>query len=450
MINNKKNYQYYIQTFGCQMNERDSLLLSGLLEEKGYLPAASLAEAGIIIVNTCCVRESAENKIIGFLGNLKKNKKDNPSSVIAVCGCMSQKEGTAEFLMKKAPHIDIIIGTFALGKLADYIDEIFHGSKKIIDIEENYDNPNKEDQLSAAIKQEVFYKAQVCIIYGCNNFCSYCIVPYVRGRERSRRPEIIIQEIEQLAANGCKEVQLLGQNVNSYGKDLLDQGNFAQLLAEITKIKGLERIRFMTSHPRDFSDQLLAVIAENSKICKHIHLPVQSGCDRILKDMNRGYDAAHYLRILEKIRQACPDVAITSDLIIGYPGESAEDFQETLDFIQECGLDAAYTFLYSQRSGTPAAKLPNQIPYEIKKERLQALMAIQNPISLAINQKYLHKTLSVLVEGESKHNKEYFSGRSEHNKVVVFPKENAQIGTIIPVKITGAKTWNLYGQIENY
>lgn len=439
--------KYHLETYGCQMNENDSHLIGLMLDEAGYAKAEGLSDADIVVVNTCCVRQSAENRIKGFIGHLSHHKKLRPHAILVVCGCLPQKPGAAQEMAKKARHLDIIIGTFALSRLPQYIEEIKNGAKGIIDVEERYDN-EALTLSQGGNKPAASFKAQVSIIYGCDNFCSYCIVPHVRGRERSRQPELILQEIQGLAANGCKEVQLLGQNVNSYGKDLTENWNFARLLQEICAIDGLSRIRYMTSHPRDFSSELLDTIAAHDKICKHFHLPVQSGCNKILKMMNRGYTAEEYLRLVEKIRSACPDAAITSDLIIGFPGENQEDFEETLAFLKTCRLDAAYTFLYSRRSGTPAAEMPGQVEEREKRRRLSALMEIQNPISLALNQRFIGCTLPVLVEGESKNNADYFSGRLEQNKIVVFPKGNAQPGDFVHVQLLEAQTWNLKGEIK--
>jgi len=444
--------KYFIQTYGCQMNESDSVLIGAMLSQQGFDKADNLDDADVIIVNTCCVRENAENRINGFIGNLIHYKRRKPNLVIAICGCMAQKENTAKTLSEKARHLDIIIGTFALSKLPMYITEIQNGTKKKnIDVEERYNEADVSLEAINPEELEVSYKSQVSIIYGCNNFCSYCIVPYVRGRERSRDPQTIINEIKLLVSKGCKEIQLLGQNVNSYGKTLLtetsDTWDFARLLEEICKIEGLERVRYMTSHPRDFSTRLLDVIAQNPKICKHFHLPVQSGCDRILKKMNRGYSTAEYLEKIHQIREKCPDAAITSDMIVGFPGETEEDFTQTLSFLEKCRLDAAYTFIYSRRSGTPAATMDNQVSEAEKRNRLQRLMDIQNPISLEWNERMVGKTYKVMVEGESKTNPDFFSGRTEQNKIVIFPKENTKPGDIVDIKISEAKTWNLIGNI---
>ncbi|MEG2212321.1 MAG: tRNA (N6-isopentenyl adenosine(37)-C2)-methylthiotransferase MiaB [Clostridiales bacterium] len=445
--------RYFIQTFGCQMNENDSALIASLLQNVGYRETNIIAEADIIVVNTCCVRQTAENRALGFIGSIKKLKEENPQLIIIVCGCMAQKDGTAEALSQKARHVGIIIGTFAAAKLPEYIEAYRASGHRIIDIAENYENENLSHMLApvaplATPIAKANHKAQVNIIYGCNNFCSYCIVPYVRGRERSRHAADIVAEVESLVQAGVREVQLLGQNVNSYGKDMTDGVGFGQLLQKLNRVEGLSRLRFMTSHPRDFTQPLVETIAGLDKVCHQFHLPIQSGCDRILDLMNRGYDTAYYRRLINNIRQILPDAVITSDLLVGFPGETEEDFQQTLDFIEECRLDAAYTFLYSRRSGTPAADMPNQITDEIKKQRLQKLMEIQNPISLAINQKMIGTNRLLLVDGVSKNNPNLLSGRDDGNKIVIFPgTAQNQSGDLLEVKITEAKTWNMYGEL---
>lgn len=438
--------KYFIRTFGCQMNDSDSVFMGQLLQKAGYQQAATLEEAEIIVINTCCVRQSAENKITGFIGNLKKPKREGQLRLIVVCGCMVQKEGSAEKFLKQADHIDILIGTFAMGKLLQYIEQALATGQKIVDIEEKYDDGDLAKEKSCYSGEgECPLTAQISIIYGCNNFCSYCIVPYVRGRERSKDPHQIIDEVRHLAAHGCKEIQLLGQNVNSYGYDLHNGWDFKRLLQELNDIEGLARIRYMTSHPKDFSLDLVDAIAHLPKVCRHFHLPLQSGCDKILSAMNRGYTTAYYRRLLSHIRNVFPDASVTSDLIIGFPGESDEDFAETLAFVGECAFDAAYTFLYSPRSGTPAAKITDQVPQDVKKARMQSLMDVQNPISLANNQKQVGKILPVLIEGKSKTNKDFLTGHSDTNKIVVI-RGQAPIGQISDIRITEAQTWNLFGE----
>ena len=440
--------KYFIETFGCQMNECDSLVLAGILEKNNWQKAGNIDEADLVLINTCCVRQSAENRILGHIGSLKRLKKQKPQMLIAVCGCLTQKEGAEELFRTKYPQVDLLLGTFSQGLIAEYAEQIILNKQRIFDTEECYDKNDLcrlNHSLPAGVQN---YKAQLSIIYGCNNFCSYCIVPYVRGRERSREPQLIIDEIKQLAQRGCVEIELLGQNVNSYGHDL-NGWNFAKLLREVTKIDGIERIRYMTSHPRDFTDELLEVITAEKKICKHFHLPVQSGCDRILQLMNRGYTAEKYLHILEKIRKSVPKCAITSDLIVGFPSESDDDFNSTLNFLQAARFDAAYTFIYSVRTGTPAAKMDGQVEEATKKARLNELMALQNPISLAVNQKFVGEKELVLIDGPSKNNPDFFCGRTDNNKIVNFAKSNYQAGQFAEMKICKAKTWSLLAEPLN-
>lgn len=441
--------KYYIEIFGCQMNNSDSALIAGTLQQAGHHEAENINDAQIIIVNTCCVRQSAENRILGFLGNLKHHKQ----AIIVACGCMVQKTGTVEKLSKSYSHIDIILGTFSLAKLPAYIEEYLARGKKIIDIEERYDLGDLSQvhaEIGDMVQSRDKYRAQISIIYGCDNFCSYCIVPYVRGRERSRAPRLVLNDVQQAVDNGAKEIQLLGQNVNSYGRDLSEGWDFAALLQEVNKIEGIERIRYMTSHPRDFNSRLLDIIAQSDKVCRHFHLPLQSGCDKILDLMNRGYKRADYLHLIEEIRGAFPFCSITTDLIVGFPGETEADFAETLDFMSQLRLDAAYTFIYSVRSGTPAAKMKGQVSAAEKKSRLQRLMNLQNPISLQHNQKLVGKTMPIMIEGTSKNNHNMLSGRSDCNKIVLCPMPKDEIlnpGNIVDMVITEAKTWTLYGEI---
>lgn len=439
--------RFFIHTFGCQMNENDSRLLAGLLRSAGHQPADALSAADLVVVNTCCVRENAENRALGFLGSLKHLQQEGSARVIAVVGCMAQKTGVAALLQNSYRHVGIVIGTFAASRLPRYVEEYLATGKRIIDVEERYDGGEltRGHELLPTIQDG--YRAQVNINYGCNNFCSYCIVPYVRGRERSRHADEIIAEISALAAAGVREIQLLGQNVNSYGKDLAGGVDFASLLAKVSGIEGIARIRYMTSHPRDFDCALAARIATLPKVCRHFHLPVQSGCDRLLGLMNRGYTTQYYRELLERLRGLFPEATVTTDLIVGFPGETEADFQQTLDFVATCRFDAAYTFLYSRRSGTPAAEMPGQVEEAVKKERLQRLMALQNPISLAQNEKLIDRTLTVMVEGISKHNSEMMSGRTDGNKIVVFPRQAAlHPGDLLDITIRSAQTWNLSGE----
>lgn len=435
--------KYTIQTFGCQMNEHESEILAGMMEDINYHPSDNLEECDAIIFNTCCIRESAENKILGRLGELKKLKRAKPHLIIAVCGCMVQQPDAADRVLKRAPHVDIILGTHNIHRLPQMINQVINGEGPIIEIWES-EGEITED---LPITRQGKLKSYVTVMYGCNNFCTYCIVPYVRGRERSRHAVEIKKEIETLGREGFKEVMLLGQNVNSYGLDLQQKMDFADLLKMLDVVPGVKRIRYMTSHPRDFSHKLVDTIASLGKVCEQFHLPIQAGSNRILDLMNRGYTRETYLDLVEYIRSKIPQCSITTDIIVGFPGETEEDFQETLDIVKQVRFDAAYTFLYSPRSGTPAASLPNQLSMEEKKKRLQSLMKIQNDNSLAINKGIIGRNVEVLVEGVSKTSENTFSGRTRTNKVVVFPGQEDLIGRLVTVKIEDAKTWHLEGKI---
>ena len=435
--------KYLVKTFGCQMNEHDSEILAGMMEQIGYEPVNSPDDADAIIINTCCVRESAENRIIGYIGNLKKLKEQNPGLIITVSGCMLQQPGAAEKLIKRAPFDDLVLGTHNIHRLPQLISERQAGSESLIEVVETEGDIQEE----LPVKRQDKIKAQVTIMYGCNNFCSYCIVPFVRGRERSRKPEAIEKEIQSLGAEGFKEVLLLGQNVNSYGLDFSEAFDFADLLERVDRIPGIERIRYMTSHPRDFTQKLVDTISKSQKVCEHFHLPIQAGSNRILKQMNRGYSREMYFELVESIREKVPKASITTDIIVGFPGETDEDFADTLDVVKKVRFDAAYTFLYSRRSGTPAAKISEQVPAEEKKRRLQILMDLENSISREINEKLVGTTEEVLVEGISKTKDIMFSGRTRTNKIVIFPGEKSMIGKLVNVNIMNAKTWHLEGEI---
>lgn len=437
--------KFFVKTFGCQMNEHDSEIIAGVMASAGYQQAEDIGGADIVIVNTCCIRESAENKIWGFIGNLKNLKDHKPGMILAVVGCMMQQNTISEMLHRRGRHLDIVLGTYQQHRLPEYVSRILAGEKQIVDISE--DNRDFPDSLPTMRVNDL--SAQVNIMYGCNNFCSYCIVPYVRGRERSRDFGAILAEVRELAAAGVREVMLLGQNVNSYGKDLrratpdADVPDFAAVLRAVSEIEGIERIRYMSSHPRDFSAELADVIATLPKVRAYCHLPLQSGSDRVLRAMNRGYDTAAYYAILERIRRHTPDVVITTDLIVGFPGETGEEFAETLDFVAKCRFDAAYTFLYSPRSGTPAARMDGQIAEREKKERLARLTAVQNAVSLDINRGYTGRTVDVLVEGPSKNNPDLMTGRTPGNKIVICRGDMGMVGQTVPLTITEAKTWHL-------
>ena len=424
-----------ILTYGCQMNVADSERMAGLLKKIGYTLTDELETADLILINTCCVRATAEDKVFGQIGRFKTLKRQNPSLILGITGCMAQKEGAN--LIKRAPHVDFVLGTGQSSEVARVVQSLERERKKFVDT----------SNVSGNIPSEVFplRTGQVTtflpIMYGCNNFCTYCIVPYVRGRERSRQPEEIFSEARQSIAEGFKEITLLGQNVNSYAGGI----TFAELLTAVDKIPGLRRLRFMTSHPKDLSDELITAIADGKNICEHIHLPVQYGSDKILRRMNRVYTVEKYLRLVEKIRAAIPNVSLTTDLIVGFPGETDEDFSETLDFLRAVKFDAALTFIYSKRSGTPAATFDNQINDEIKHRRLDELMKVQNAISLEKNLALVDSVVEILVEGASKTDEKFFTGRTRSNKLVLFAHGSERAGDLVNIKITQAQTWLLKG-----
>lgn len=439
MIQNKS---YYIETWGCQMNEEDSEKLSGMLKNIGYTRTEFKDNADIIIFNTCCVRENAELKVYGNLGMLKKLKEKKHDLIIAVCGCMMQQKGMADDIIKRFPFVDIIFGTHNSYKFPEYLNRVLTEGKSVIEI------LNKEEGIVEGIPvdRKSSSKAFVTIMYGCNNFCTYCIVPYVRGRERSRLPEDIENEIKSLIKEGYKEFTLLGQNVNSYGKDLDSKLSFADLLRRINNICGVERIRFMTSHPKDLTDELIKAVAECDKVCEHIHLPVQSGSSRILKKMNRHYSREDYMKLINKIKKTIPEVAITTDIIIGFPGETEEDFLETLSLVKEVEYDSAFTFLYSRRKGTPAYDLADQIDDATKHDRFNRLVEVVNKICAEKNKEYLGKTIEVLVDDISKNDKNKLSGRTRTGKLVNFIGDKEHIGKLVNVKITEALSFSLNGE----
>ena len=432
-----------ILTYGCQMNVADSERMAGQLQKIDYENVEDINAADLILINTCCVRESAEDRVYGKIGELKHLKRQNPALIIGITGCMAQKEG--EKLIRRAPHIDFVLGTGRVGELINVVKSLEEVQTHIIDTSNVDGNISFESKNTLANPS---YSEFIPIMYGCNNYCTYCIVPYVRGRERSRLPKDIIAEIKEAIKAGVVEITLLGQNVNSYGKDH-KLANFAELLAEVDKIEGLKRLRFMTSHPKDLSDELIAVIRDGKHICEHIHLPVQYGSDRILKRMNRVYTVEQYRQLVNRIREQIPNVSLTTDLIVGFPGETDTDFNETLDFIREIKFDAAYTFIYSKRSGTPAAEFDNQVDDAIKHKRLTKLMDVQNEISFAINEQLKDKVFEVLVEGASKTDPNIFTGRTRTNKLVLFNYSDEKSGDFINVKITQPQTWVLKGERVN-
>ncbi len=400
-----------------------------------------LNKTDVLLLNTCCVREKAENKVLGHLGEYKRLKQTNPNLIIGVGGCMIQQKGVAELIRKRAPQVDLLFGTHNIHRLPELLNQAKETGATLIEVWDQ--EKNIIDTLPT--KRADKLKAYITITFGCNNYCSYCIVPYVRGKERSRVPQVILDEAMDLADDGYKEIMLLGQNVNSYGKDLVQKVDFADLLTSLDDIPQLDRIRYMTSHPRDFSDKLIATIAGSKHICKHFHLPVQSGSNTILKKMNRGYTREYYLELLKKISQAMPEASITTDIIVGFPGESDHDFEDTLDLVTKARFDSCFTFLYSPRQGTPAARWM-QVDEDIKKARFNQLLTTQNEISLAKNKSMLGEVEQVLVEGTSKTNDKRLSGRTEGNKIISFEGEEKLIGQIVSIEITDALTWSLSGK----
>ena len=434
---------FYIETWGCQMNEEDSEKLSGMLKRVGYTKTENKEEAGIILFNTCCVRENAENKVFGNLGSLKHLKKENPDLIIGICGCMMQQEGMADKILKKFPYVNIVFGTHNAYKFPEYLNRV---KTEGVQIKEIF---NKETDIveGLPIDRESNVKAFVTIMYGCNNFCTYCIVPYVRGRERSRKPEDILNEVRELVAQGYKEITLLGQNVNSYGKGLEEEVDFAKLLRMINEIEGLERVRFMTSHPKDLTVDVIMAIKECDKLCEQIHLPVQSGSNSILKKMNRHYTREYYLDLVKKIKEEIPGVTLTTDIIVGFPGETEEDFQETLELVKEVGYSSAFTFIYSRRNNTPADMMLNQVSEEDKHHRFNRLIAAVNERVIAQNKAEEGNILEVLVEGNSKNDAEKLTGRTRTGRLVNFTGENVNVGELVNVKITRAQNFSLIGEV---
>lgn len=416
-------------TFGCQMNARDSEKLLGVLEQIGYQEETNEEDADFVIYNTCTVRENANMRVYGRLGQLNRVKKQKPHMLIGLCGCMMQEPEVVEKIKKSYRFVDLIFGTHNIYKFAELIVTRLESQRMVIDIWKDTDKI-VEDLPS---ERKFSFKSGVNIMFGCNNFCSYCIVPYVRGRERSRNPEDIIREIQGLVADGVVEVMLLGQNVNSYGKTLEHPMTFAQLLTEIEKIEGLERIRFMTSHPKDLSDELIEVMKHSKKICKHLHLPVQSGSTEILKKMNRRYTKEQYLELVRKIKEAVPDISLTTDIIVGFPGETEEDFLETMDVVKKVRYDSAFTFIYSKRTGTPAAAMENQVPEDVVKDRFDRLLKEVQSISAEVCSVHEGTTQSVLVEAVNDHDPALVTGRLSNNILVHFPGEKELIGKIVSV-----------------
>lgn len=437
----KRPLKCCVQTFGCQMNARDSEKLLGILQEIGYEPSES-EEADIVVYNTCTVRENANLRVYGRLGQLRGLKRKNPHMIIALCGCMMQEKEVVEKIQKSYSFVDAVFGTYNIFKLAELLYNRWESGKMVIDI---WDSQKQVVEELPTVRKFPF-KSGVNIMYGCNNFCTYCIVPYVRGREKSREPRDIIREIERLAADGVKEIMLLGQNVNSYGKTLDNPVSFAQLLKEIEKIDGIERIRYMTPHPKDFCEELLDVMSQSSKICNHIHFPLQSGSTRLLKAMNRQYTKEQYLNWVDKIREKLPDVSLTTDIIVGFPGETEEDFEDTLDVVRKAQFDSAYTFIYSKRTGTPAASMENQIPEDVVKERFNRLLETVGEVSHSISARYENTDTQVLVESLDDHEPGLVTGRMTNNMLVHFPGTADMIGKLVDVRLTECKGFYYMGK----
>lgn len=441
---NGKNMTYYIDTMGCQMNENDSLKYAGIFENMGFKKSEREDDANIVLFNTCCVRENAENTLFGRLGFLKNRKSNKKDFYIVVVGCMTQQKHIIEKIINSYNWVDVVLGTNSMQKLPRKLyNAMFNKKDKI----EYYDIDNEIIEGVPVVYNDK-YKASVSIIYGCNNFCSYCIVPYVRGREHSRKIQDIVNDVEELAQKGYKEIMLLGQNVNSYGNDLKDETNFPKLLREIEKIDGIEIIRFMSPHPKDFSDELIDTIAKSKKIARQIHLPLQSGSTKILKEMNRKYTKEDYLKIVEKLKKADGNISFSTDIIVGFPGETREDFEETLDVVKRVEYDQIYMFIYSKREGTVAANIKDDTKYEEKVDRLEELKHLYESNLPKLNKKYIGTIQKVLVEGKSKNNDKLYTGRTSSNKTVIFEAADSYIGTIQKIKIISEHLWYLKGKID--
>jgi len=440
-----KEKKYYIETYGCQMNVHDSETISAILEDMNYIKAINKEESDLIILNTCSIRENAHNKVFGMLGRLKHSKKSNNNLLIGLCGCMAQEEKVIDEILKKYKWLDFVFGTHNIHELPHLLEKAIN--KKGLELEVW----SKEGDIieNMPIKRDSKYKAWVNIMYGCDKFCTYCIVPYVRGKQRSRRPHDIINEVKLLIEQGYKEITLLGQNVNAYGKDFLDKNyNMVDLLEEISKLK-IERIRFITSHPWDFSDEMINIIKNNPNIMPAIHLPIQSGSNKILKLMGRRYTKEEYIILFNKLKNNIPNINISTDIIVGFPGETEEDFQETLDLYNVLKFDFAFTFIFSPREGTPASKFEDNVLMSEKSNRLHLLNELVNKYALESNKNYLEKTVKVLIEGKDEKNNKFLTGYTETNKLVNIVGDDIHIGEIAYVKITDAKTWSLSGEIIN-
>lgn len=451
-INQSKNLKYSILTMGCQLNENDSEKLCGMLEKMGYAKTENQTDADLVLFNTCCVRENAEDKLFGKLGELKRLK-EQKGIIIAIGGCMMQEKHITDKIKESYPFVDILFGTHTLHRFPEDLYKVLDEKKKLEDIID-IDGQIYE---GLPIKRNSNIKASVTIMNGCNNFCSYCIVPYVRGRERSRKPRDIINEVKELAKQGYKEITLLGQNVNSYLKVEKEKNiefeeyegvnSFATLLRAINKIEGIERIRFVSPHPKDFTDDVIMAIAECNKVCKLIHLPLQAGNDKVLKEMNRKYTKEQYLKLVEKMKQNIPNLTLSTDIIVGFPKETDSEFEDTLDVVEKVKFEQVYMFIYSRRVGTPADKMENQVPEEIKHKRFDKLKKLVESQIEENNQKYVGTIQKVLVEGTSKNNDDMLTGRTDSNKVVIFEGDKNLIGSMVELKIISEHMWYLKGEI---
>lgn len=441
------NPRYFIKTYGCQMNERDSQIMAGQLEQLGYQAAAEDKDADLIVINTCAVRGSAEEHALGYIGQLRQLKDQRPSLTLAVAGCMAQEPGTLAWLKRHAPQVDLVFGTHNLHQLPELLERVEESEEMVVDVWKSAGEV--VEQLPSHRPDGI--KAFVNIIYGCDKFCTYCIVPFTRGKERSREMAPIVQEVQALAQEGFQDITVLGQNVNSYGHDLTPPRDLADLLQELEKIDGVRWLRYTTSHPRDFSQRLIDTIAASSKITHHVHLPVQAGSNPILKRMNRKYTKESYLDLIARVKESIPDASLTTDIIVGFPGETEEDFEQTLDLIRQVRYDAAFTFIYSPREKTPAARWEGRdpVPNPVKKDRLNRLMALQYQMSWEANQALIGQQQLVLVEGVSKKNDRVWACRTHSNKVVLIDRDPEQdlLDRFVPVRITGAKTFYLTGQV---
>ena len=434
--------KYMIMTFGCQLNENDSEKIAGMVENLGYEKTDDLSKCDLVVFNTCCVRENAEERLFGKIGEIKKLKEER-GTIIAIGGCMMQEEHILEKIKKSYKYIDLVFGTHTLNKFEEDLKKIIEDKKKIRDVIDI----DGEVIEGLPIKRNDKFKASVSIMYGCNNFCSYCIVPYVRGRERSRKKEDILKEVEFLAKEGYKEITLLGQNVNSY--DGGDGYKFSNLLYDVCKIEGIERIRFISPHPKDFTDDVIKAIKDNKKISRIVHLPLQSGSTKVLKEMNRKYTKEQYLALAEKMRKEIPDILFSTDIIVGFPGETEEDFEDTLDVVRRINYEQIFMFIYSRRVGTVANKMENQIPEEIKHKRFERLKKLYDDNVSKNNEKFIGKVEKILVDGESKNNENMLTGRNDANKVIIFEGSKDLIGKMINVKITEEHKWYLKGEVED-